>query len=48
MGDPDSYVLGKGVFQGESVTWMARWCLQEAHGVIICDNRALTFRNIAE
>lgn len=34
--DPDrdlksfNYVLGKGVFRGESVTWMARWCLQEA------------------
>ncbi len=25
-----SYVLGKGVFRGESVVWMARWCLQEA------------------
>jgi hypothetical protein len=24
-----SYVLGKGVFRGESVGWMARWCLQE-------------------
>ncbi len=24
------YVLGKGVFRGEGVTWMARWCLQEA------------------
>jgi len=26
-----SYVLGKGVFRGESVMWMARWCLQEAY-----------------
>jgi|GEM_PF-2350275 len=24
------YVLGKAVFVGESVVWMARWCLQEA------------------
>jgi hypothetical protein len=24
------YVLGKGVFSGESVMWMSRWCLQEA------------------
>ncbi len=23
-------VLGKGVFRGESVMWMSRWCLQEA------------------
>ncbi len=29
-----SYVLGKGVFRGESVTWMARWCLQEAHATL--------------
>lgn len=29
--DPSfGYVLGKGVFRGESVMWMARWCLQEA------------------
>ena len=26
------YVLGKAVFNGESVTWMARWCLHEAIG----------------
>lgn len=38
--DPDrdlksfSYVLGKGVFRGESVTWMSRWCLQEARDTI--------------
>lgn len=25
-----SYVFGKGVFRGESVMWMARWCLVEA------------------
>lgn len=24
------YVLGKGVFRGESVMWMSRWCLVEA------------------
>ena len=24
------YVLGKGVFRGESVMWMTRWCAQEA------------------
>lgn len=28
------YVLGKGVFRGESVMWMARWCLQEAIGTL--------------
>jgi hypothetical protein len=25
-----NYVLGKGVFSGSNVTWMARWCLNEA------------------
>lgn len=29
-----SYVLGKGVFNGEAVTWMARWCLTEACGAL--------------
>lgn len=29
-----SYVLGKGVFRGESVAWMARWCLQEAYDTL--------------
>lgn len=28
------YVLGKGVFRGESVTWMTRWCLQEARDTL--------------
>jgi len=28
------YVLGKGVFRGESVVWMARWCLQEAYDTL--------------
>jgi hypothetical protein len=38
--DPDrdlksfSYVLGKGVFRGESVSWMARWCLQETYDTL--------------
>jgi len=27
-------VLGKGVFRGESVMWMARWCLHEAVGLL--------------
>jgi hypothetical protein len=31
--DPNpGLVLGKAVFNGESVTWMARWCLHEAIG----------------
>jgi hypothetical protein len=31
--DPDfGLVLGKSVFNGESVTWMSRWCLEEACG----------------
>jgi hypothetical protein len=29
-----SYVLGKGVFRGESVAWMARWCLQETYDTL--------------
>ncbi len=28
------YVLGKGVFRGESVTWMSRWCLQEVYDAL--------------
>ena len=38
--DPDrdlksfNYVLGKGVFRGESVVWMSRWCLNEAYDIL--------------
>lgn len=28
------FVLGKSVFNGESVMWMARWCLQEAYDIL--------------
>jgi hypothetical protein len=28
------YVFGKGVFRGEGVMWMSRWCLQEAIGTL--------------
>jgi hypothetical protein len=28
------FVLGKSVFNGESVMWMARWCLQAAIGIL--------------
>lgn len=39
VGDEDersrmNMVLGKGVFRGESVMWMARWCLFEAMGTL--------------
>jgi hypothetical protein len=29
-----SFVLGKPVFRGESVMWMARWALEEAYGTL--------------
>jgi hypothetical protein len=32
--DSFHFVLGKSVFNGESVMWMARWCLQEAYDVL--------------
>jgi len=41
-----NYVLGKGVFRGESVTWMARWCLQEAYDTLRGAERGV--RAIAE
>ncbi len=34
------YVLGKGVFNGEAVTWMARWCLQEVYDTLKGAERA--------
>jgi len=40
------YVLGKGVFRGESVTWMARWCLQEAYDTLKGAER--TVRSLAD
>ncbi len=40
--DPDlGIVLGKSCFNGESVTWMARWCMQEVAGTLQSAQTAL-------
>ncbi|MHC4887447.1 MAG: hypothetical protein ACYTGH_20415, partial [Planctomycetota bacterium] len=41
-----SNVLGKGVFRGESVMWMARWALQEAYSMM--RGAAGTLRKVAD